>query len=215
MDQLETLKREWQAREQEFPQLTFQDIYQMLLKKSSSMVKWIFYISIGELVLWTVLSFFIPESSKEFTAEMGLTTTFKIVNGIGYVVFASFIYLFYKNYQSIQVTDNVKSLMENILKTRRTVKYFVIYNIGTAIIFWAGVNVFYYMNKDRLYSLLSTMDENYAAIPIETFTTVFFVGQLVGGLVLIGLLLLFYRLIYGILLKRLKANYKELKKMEI
>ena len=215
MDQLETLKREWQAREQEFPQLTFQDIYQMLLKKSSSMVKWIFYISIGELVLWTVLSFFIPESSKEFTAEMGLTTTFRIVNGIGYVVFAIFIYLFYKNYQSIQVTDNVKSLMENILKTRRTVKYFVIYNIGTAIIFWAGVNVFYYMNKDRLYSLLSTMDENYAAIPIETFTTVFFVGQLVGGLVLIGLLLLFYRLIYGILLKRLKTNYKELKKMEI
>ena len=42
MDQLETLKREWQAREQEFPQLTFQEIYQMNSKE-------------GELPEWNIL----------------------------------------------------------------------------------------------------------------------------------------------------------------
>ena len=62
MDELDILKREWQTREQEFPKFTSKDIYPMLLKKSSSMVKWIFYISIAEMVLWTTLYFFVPES---------------------------------------------------------------------------------------------------------------------------------------------------------
>jgi hypothetical protein len=42
MDQLELLKKQWQSREQELPKLTYNDIYSMLLKKSSSIVKWIF-----------------------------------------------------------------------------------------------------------------------------------------------------------------------------
>lgn len=215
MDQLETLKKEWQTREQVFPKLSYQEIYKMLLKKSSSMVKWIFYISIGELILWTGLSFLIPESSKQITAEMGLTTTFMIVNIITYVVFAIFIYLFYKNYNSIRVTDTVKTLMESILRTRRTVKYFVGFNIGAAIILMIGTNIFYYFNKDELYELLSQSYEGYAAIPAESFTTIFFLGQFIGGLIFIGLLMLFYRLVYGILLRRLRRNYRELKKIEV
>lgn len=215
MDQLEVLKKEWQNREQEFPKLTYEDIYKMLLKKSSSMVKWIFYISIGELILWTGLSFFVPDSSKEIIRDMGLEQTFTIINYFTYAIFLVFIVLFYRNYKQIQVTDTIKTLMENIIRTRRTVKFFVGYNIGAAILLMIGTNIFYYLNKDKLYDLLKESYEGYAAIPAESFTTVFFLGQVIGGIFFIGVLLLFYRLVYGILMRRLKRNYKELKKIEV
>ena len=215
MDQLEVLKKEWQNREQEFPKLSYQDIYKMLLKKSSSMVKWIFYISIGELILWTGLSFFVPDSSKEIIRDMGLEQTFTIINYFTYAIFLVFIVLFYRNYKQIQVTDTIKTLMENIIRTRRTVKFFVGYNIGAAILLMIGTNIFYYLNKDKLYDLLKESYEGYAAIPAESFTTVFFLGQVIGGIFFIGVLLLFYRLVYGILMRRLKRNYKELKKIEV
>ena len=215
MDQLEVLKKEWQNREQEFPKLTYEDIYKMLLKKSSSMVKWIFYISIGELILWTGLSFFVPDSSKEIIRDMGLEQTFTIINYFTYAIFLVFIVLFYRNYKQIQVTDTIKTLMGNIIRTRRTVKFFVGYNIGAAILLMIGTNIFYYLNKDKLYDLLKESYEGYAAIPAESFTTVFFLGQVIGGIFFIGVLLLFYRLVYGILMRRLKRNYKELKKIEV
>ncbi|MEZ4875889.1 MAG: hypothetical protein R2793_10680 [Flavobacteriaceae bacterium] len=210
MDELEILKKEWQTREQEFPKLSYNDIYPMLLKKSSSMVKWIFYISIAEIALWTSLYFLIPESSKEFQANMGLKTIGFWINILNYGVVFWFIYLFYKNHQKIKVTQSIKQLMKNILKTRKTVHYFVYYNIGLAAALLFAVNVYYFYNKDKLTEVLHS-NQDYAAIPAETFIT----ANIIVGVVILGLLIGFYSLIYGLLLRKLKKNYKELKKMEV
>jgi len=43
----------------------------------------------------------------------------------------------------------------------------------------------------------------------------FLMFNILGGAVMICLVLLFYFLVYGFLLKRLKKNYKELQKMEM
>ncbi len=215
MDELELLKQKWQSREQELPKLSYGDIYKMLLKKSSSIVKWIFLISIGELLFWTVLAFFVPESSKEINEGIGLKTTFIVINIVHYSIFIIFIYLFYKNYRSIEITDTIKGLMKNILNTRKTVKHFVIYNVGASVLLLIGVNLFYYTKKDELYTLMVQNYEGYGAIPKESFTSIFFMSQLIVGVILIGLILLFYRVIYGILLKRHKRNYNELEKIEM
>jgi hypothetical protein len=215
MDNLELLKEKWQTREQELPKLSYNEIYQMLLLKSSSIVKWIFLISIGELLFWTILAFFVPESSKEFNEGMGLKTAFIVINVVHYCIFALFIYLFYINYRSIRVTDTIKDLMRSILNTRKTVKYFVVYNVGAAVLLLIGVNFYYYSKKDQLYDLMVENYEGYGAIAQENFTTVFFMSQFLFGLLLIGLILVFYRIIYGILLKRLKTNYNELQKIEM
>jgi hypothetical protein len=214
MDDLDLLKQKWQSVEQELPKLSYGDIHQMLLKKSSSIVKWIFLISIAELLFWTVLAFFVPESSKTINESMGLKTTFIIVNVLHYAIFTVFIYLFYKNYRSIKVTDTIKDLMGSILSTRKTVKNFVIYNVSASILLLIGVNLFYYTKKDQLYTLMVENYEGYGAIPKESFTSVFFISQIIFGVLLVGLILLFYRVIYGILLKRLQHNYTELGKME-
>ncbi len=210
MDQLDILKKEWQSREQEFPKLTHKDIYPMLLKKSSSMVKWIFYISIAEIILWTCLYFLVPESSKKFQEGMGLEPIFMWVNLFNYLVVFAFIYLFYKNHQKIQATHSVKELMANILKARKTVHYFVYYNIGMAAVLMVLANLFYYFHKETLQTILES-DEFYSTIPADTFIQF----NIIGGLIVIVGLIVFYSLIYGLLLRRLKRNYKELKKIEV
>ena len=89
-DELDLLKKDWQKREQELPKLSYSDIYKMLLKKSSSIVKWIFYISIVEIVLWTVLALVTPNVSENFKISnqindaMGLHNILIAINIINY-----------------------------------------------------------------------------------------------------------------------------------
>lgn len=211
MDHLETLKKEWQSREQVFPKLTSKEIYPMLLKKSSSVLKWIVIISLCEIAFWTILAFFIPESSKQFNDEMGLKTVFLVINILNYTVVLFFIYLFWRNYQKIQVTNSVKKLMKYILKARKTVHYFVFYNIGVTAALLVGINSYYYFNKEQLTEILRDDNSFGAAIPAETFIGV----NIIAGILLLGFLMLFYFILYGLLLRRLKRNYKELKKIEV
>jgi len=215
MDELELLKSRWRSQEQKLPRLTYDEIYKMLLKKSSSIVKWIFFISIGEMLLWTGLAFLVPESSQRFTNEVGLSDIMIIANVLFYLVFICFILLFYRNYRKISTTDTVKGLMENIIRTRRTVNYFIIYNLVSTGVMLLGVNIFYYNNQDLVFRL---MVEDYGVLPTmdqNQFFTTFFLVQLILGAVVITLIFFFYKLVYGRLLKRLNKNYQELKKIEV
>lgn len=212
MDQLETLKKQWQEREQDLPKLSYDNIYKMLLKKSSSIVKWIFIISIAELLFWISLNFLMPESQKEIINDMGIGNIIFYSNIFHFIIFGIFILYFYKNYQSIQVTDDTKSLMKSILSTRKTVKYFVFYNVGMFVLSSVVLNVFFYNRSDQLYEVMGFAAKG---VPQDNFASVFIVSQIIAGVVFVGILILFYWLVYGILLKRLKRNYKELKKMEL
>tara|TARA_R110002050_G_scaffold273218_1_gene417266 strand:- start:539 stop:1183 length:645 start_codon:yes stop_codon:yes gene_type:complete len=214
MDQLELLKKQWQSAEQELPKLSYKEIYSMLLKKSSSIVKWIFYISIAEIIFWTVLALFVPESSRKFTDDIGLHNALVAVNVINYTIFAVFIFLFYRNYRKISTTDTIRELMHNIIRTRKTVKYFVIYNVTASILLIIGINMFYYLNQDIVFQYMIE-DYGVAKISQEKFMNTFFIIQIVFGIVMVALVLLFYRLVYGILLRRLNKNYKELEKIEL
>lgn len=213
MDELELLKKDWKTREEKHPQLSYDDIYNMLFKKSTSIVKWIFIISIGELIFWTGLSFFTPKSSYEILDKFGVTQILWVSNIIHYIVFIGFIYLFYKNYTAIKVTDSTKQLINSIIKTRKTVRYFVIYNVAVFALILIFINILYYLKSDVLMEIIG---EKYGAITdVASFLNYFFIIQIVFGVLMLGLLLLFYRVVYGILLRRLKNNHKELEKIEM
>ena len=211
MDQLDKLKKEWQSREQELPKVSYNNIYKMLLKKSSSIVKWIFFISVIELFFWISLYFVIPEDNIELMNEMGIGNIMFYSNIVHFIIFGIFIFIFYKNYQSIQVTDNTKMLMQNILNTRKTVRYFVYYNLGMFVLVSIAIDSYFYSRSHQLYEI---MDFANKGIPEEGFATNFIISQIIVGVLVIGLLIVFYRLVYGILLKKLNRNYKELEKMD-
>ena len=211
MDQLDKLKKEWQNREQELPKLSYDSIYNMLLKKSSSIVKWIFIISIIELLFWIGLNLVIPEDNLKLINEMGIGDIMHYSNIIHFIIFGVFIFLFYKNHQSIQVTDSTKMLMQNILKTRKTVRYFVYYNLGMLASGLIIIDIYFYSRSQKLYEI---MDFASKGIPEKGFANAFIMSQIIVGILVVGLLIGFYWLIYGILLKRLNNNYNELKKMD-
>ena len=135
MDELELLKKDWEKSTKKYPNLSKEDIYGVISKRSSSIVKWIFIISILEFILWTALSFFGDSNQvleKIQTYDYGFI--YYAVFVISYIVIFVFMYLFYNNYRNIAVTENTKVLMEQILKTRKTVKQYVIYNLSMMVL---------------------------------------------------------------------------------
>jgi len=213
MDELELLKKDWQKDESSYPQLTYNELYKMILKKSSSIVKWIFIISILEFVFWVFISIALKYSGYNDDMVNIESSTIFIVLSIGtYIVLAYFFYRFYINYKTINTTDNASRLMENILKTRRTVKQYVAFNL-IAMILSVGILLPYFMNNDP--NTKTIIDNATANGEIFKFYAGIIIVTLLILAVVIGVLLLFYWLIYGILLKRLNKNYRELKRLEV
>lgn len=213
MDELELLKKDWQKKDSDYPKLSYNDIYKMILKKSSSIVKWIFIISLLEFAFWSLISIILKDSEsmqrfKEYDADYILIP----LAVLSYIILAYFFYLFFMNYRKISVTDSAKVLMENILKTRRTVKQYVAFNLIFLVL---SVIVVLFIEFDKDQTLIN--QAQMAAANGEAFK--FYASIIIATFLLLalalGVLLLFYWLVYGILLKRLNKNYRELKKLEM
>lgn len=200
MDQLELLKKDWKKQEGSLPKLSKEELTKLIYKKSSSIVKWIFIISLLELVLPQIAYLFVDyEETVRFTQELGLSNFFTVISIIFYAVIIFFIFKFYRNYRTISANSNPKKLMQNILKTRRTVKYYIWFNLAMVPIV-SGIIFYKKFNSD---DFIDKLPEDVNMIMVW-FIALFFM------IVLVVLLWLFYRLIYGILLNKLKKNYKEL-----
>ena len=212
MDELDLLKKDWKKQESSFQQIGEKEIYGMLHKRSSSIVKWIVIISVLELLLWLSISFLTADDKYTKTLELyHLDTFMPIMSVISYGVIIFFIFLFFKNYKAINTTDNVKQLMQNILKTRKTVKYYVWYNLGMTAISMIIVFIFQFLYDPTIKKAIDNASSN---IDPKTFYCIMLLVYAVVIIVFIGLIWLFYRLLYGILMRRLQKNYDELKKID-
>ena len=211
MDDLDLLKEDWKKQEKSLPHLSYDEIYKMIWKKSSSIVKWIFVISILEFFLGAALNVFLADDEYWQQMERYNLTEFTIVVYIiSYLITFYFIYRFYRNYQSISTTDNASILMKNILRTRKTVKYYIGFIlISSGVVFL--ITMFLMLRNHA-------MDADSTAADMSFDTTqwlIFIGGTLLALAVLLGVIWLIYRVVYGILLRRLYKNYKELKKLEM
>jgi len=213
MDELELLKKDWQKSEHGFPKVSKEEIYNMLHKRSSSIVKWIFIISILEIVFWSIFPFVFRDSEHMKRLDSYHAENIIIpLTVISYLVLAYFIFLFYKNYKTINATGNIKALMRSILKTRNTVKYYVVFNLAYMALTTFIVLGIEFNRDEKMKSVLEEASANgellkfYAATIFLTFLFIALFAVII---------LIFYYLIYGILLKRLNNNYKELKRLEV
>jgi len=199
---VENLKEIWQNQSTSKIQFSETDIYKMIQKKSASIVKWIFYISIIEFVIFVIPTIFMDNSMEE--VALGLDGFIKIVNIINYVfVVPFFIFLFYKNHQSICVDTNSKKLIKDILKTKKTVTYYVYSQLVIA-----GLVLFVMLYK------FSSNEVFLSQLPKNTNMTLIWLVFIIVILFFLVLIWFIYKLIYGILLKKLNTNYKELLKSE-
>ena len=212
MEELDLLKKAWQKDSHSYEQVSESEIYKMLHKKSSSIVKWILIISIIEVLFWTFISlcYNIDDHMKKQHAE-NMIVYLKALTLFNYVVIFWFIYCFYKNYVKISTTSSTKQLMQDILNTRKTVHYYVWYNLTMIVLcLIAGFAIAFVFNpKMELLKDKMTNEINYHIL----FVTLAI--MLLTIVVFVGLFWLFYRLLYGILLRKLHTNYKELKKIDL
>ena len=133
------------------------------------------------------------------------------LNVVYYIILTCFIYVFYKNYKQISVTDSSRKLMKSILKVKRTVTWYV----------WFNIAIFAVSFLMLLYGSLRYGEQSQLIIDAaekagnETIFWLMLIGIcLIAVTVILALVWLFYKLLYGILLGRLKTNYRELKRLE-
>ena len=209
MKELDLLKKDWKKNSNSFQQISETEIYKMIHKKSSSIVKWILIISLLEFCFWTFSNLFI--NTDDLLRKMNhpeIVLALDILTYFNYVVVLFFVINFYKNYKTISTTVATKSLMNAILKTRKIVQYYVWYNLGMLVI----ISIFSYFiafvyNPDFAFFRERLESDGKAMF----FTIGILILTILG---LLGIFWCIYRLLYGRLLHRLYANYKELKKID-
>ena len=210
MDELELLKKDWNKSNNKYESFSDSDIYTMSHKKSSNIVKTLFYISMAELVFWVLVNFLpivLSDKMKAQLEEMSHSWIYIGLNILSYAVIILFVYLLWNAHKAISVTDNAKKLMESILKTRRIIKYYVLYNLVLASV--SMILAFIYTSSH----------DPLLAEKIDHFTNKQYIAMIgmfmLVTIVFVAVIWLFYKLLYGILLRRLNRNYKELKKIEV
>jgi hypothetical protein len=213
IDELDLLKKDWQKKEVNLPRLTYDEIYKMIWKKSSSVVRWIFYISIIEFLLPHLL-YLIPsfrdEMDYNFAKSLGINNWIIALTVVQYAVAIYFIFQFYRRYREISVLDDAKKLMKQIFRTRQTVKHYVLFCLAMVLLIF-GVFIVGMALDENLADTLNLKNQNLDPLQLKWAL----IGVMtIAGLLFTALLAGIYFLLYGLLTRKLYRNYNELKRIE-
>jgi hypothetical protein len=200
MDLLEKYKKAWNNQPNIESKLSALDIYKLAQSRSQSIVKWIFVIGVLEFVILNSLYFFvdIDKAYAEYK-KMGLENFIFYSQIAAYGILFYFLAMFYLNYKRISTTDSTRTLMKKIIKTRKTVRNYVLFNLA-------------YMALIMLVVTIASINTNFDDLSNKQIILIIF-ATLIATLLILGVLWLFYQLLYGFLLKKLNKNYKELAKL--
>ncbi|CAN0605306.1 unnamed protein product, partial [Ectocarpus sp. 12 AP-2014] len=182
------------------PKLSYDEIHKMIWKKSSSIVRWILIISILEFTVPHLL-YLLPSmrDGMELYENIGVSKYLVVLSGFTYIIAFYFIFQFYKRFKEISVLDNSKSLMKKIIKTRKTVKHYVIFSLSmimmTIIIMIIGV----YLN-DNMVNAFPELKDSLANISPEKLKITIMMSIGIFGVILTLVMGGIYFLLYGLLL---------------
>lgn len=203
---LDSLRDVWKSQVNE-KKFTSDEIFAMLKRKSSSSVKWIFMISLAELILGIVMyismfsNFSVNVYHKHLLEQMGYwAIIYEVISFIIYGATFLFIYIFFRSYRRIHVQDSIRELSKDIINFRKVVNYFIYFNlIVVFVLLW----IF----------LIPMISQNPELMDLD-WTSATGIGFIVGVLLSFSLVLavfwLYYYLVYGTFQRRLKRNLKEL-----
>jgi hypothetical protein len=201
MDVLDTYKKTWKTQVEMPCKFSTLEIYKMAHAKSSSIVKWIFVIGILEFVFMNSLYFFMDmEDAYNEYEKLGLKSFVLYSQIVAYGILLYFLIQFYLNYVKISTVASTKSLMNKILKTRKTVRNYVFFNLS-------------YLALTMIVVTIATININMEDLTNKQILIVVFL-MMIATVVILGVFWLFYQLLYGFLLKKLNGNYKELARLE-
>lgn len=196
-----------------------EDIEKMLNKKSRNYVKYILWISIAEFFVFGMINFITLFSSNfhiDFTSilnrlqiknqsqvEFSLDRIYNWMKVASLVITGIFVIIFYINYKRINVEANLKKFITHIIAFKKTVNLFIISNIVLLLLVIGCFTTF----------IIYTMRLQKIHIDNPTFWGLIS-GVTFSLLICIILILLYYKIAYGIILKRLSKNLNQLKAID-
>ena len=215
---IDSLKKQWQ--EQKVPnKYDNSEILRMLNSKSRNYVKYIFWISAAEFLIFltiNILYIFKSDGADSFIhilEKMGVQKTVELEANYAHLYFVMklaslivtgyFVIKFYLNYRKINVEENLKAFINQIVKFRKTVNQFIFINIGLLVLFMAILTCF-------VYYIMSTQNIQLTNPTMLGFIT----GLIISTLLMVLLIWLYYRIVYGTFTHRLGKNLKQLKEIE-
>jgi len=204
MKDLKQLKEQW-AQQHFDKQYSKEELNGFLQKKSTYSIKWIFYLSIAEFLIYMALPLFSPNYYESFAYYKSLDLFgFNIfMRVMGYALLLYFMWRFFQNYRKITVTASVKEHLSTILSTRKAVSQYFYANVGLLLIFTLVVFIRSFQMDANLIGL---EQENISFLMIS-----FIIGLVVA--IVLGIYGVLYYFVYGRFLKPLKRNEKELKQL--
>ncbi|REC79732.1 beta-carotene 15,15'-monooxygenase [Chryseobacterium elymi] len=215
---LDSFKKTWQEQPVQ-PKYDSNEILQMLNKKSRNYVKYIFWISVTEFLFFSVLGlfyFFQDEESDSFRKileklgaqkspeiETNFDHAYLAIKILSLLITAYFVLKFYQNYRKIKIEENLKDLIIRIIKFKKTVNAFILISIAllVAFTFVFTAFIFYVLNSQNVR-------------PDNSNLIIVIIGIIVSTVLCVLLIWLYYRLVYGIIIRKLDRNLKQLKNIE-
>ncbi|WP_315056583.1 beta-carotene 15,15'-monooxygenase [Chryseobacterium indoltheticum] len=215
---LDSFKKTWQEQPVK-PKYDNNEILKMLNKKSRNYMKYIFWISVIEFLFFSVLGVFYLIQSNESDSflsileKMGvhkdsqlvakLDKIYLIVKILSLVVTGFFVLKFYQNYRKIKIEEDLKLFIIRIITFKKTVNAFILTNIGLLLVLMSAFIgfTFYIINIQNIEVSNSTLIG-------------FLVGIIIGTILCVSLIWVYYRLVYGIIMSRLDKNLSQLKEIE-
>lgn len=215
---IDSLKKTWQDQEiaDGYDQ---SEIESMLNRKSRNYVKYILWISIAEFVIFGFINFlalFSADFHTDFTSildklqirdqsevEFSLDRIYYWMKILSLIITGVFVWVFYRNYRKINVESNLKKFITHIISFKKTVNLFIFSNIFLLVLFIGSFASF----------LAITIRKQNIHIDNPTFWGLI-TGVVFSLLICIILILLYYKLAYGILLRRLSKNLTQLEQID-
>ncbi len=215
---LDSFKETWQQQPVQ-PKYNTSEIESMLNKSSRNYVKYILWISLVEFVLILGANLyytFLGEDTADLVSVLGklgidnsdqfqntLTQLYLALKIVSLALTGIFVYLFYQNYRKINVEANLKKLILQIIKFKKTVQLFILANIVLVILFTLILGIF-------TFSVLAQQNIELTNPTIIGFVT----GLLLTMGISVVLIWIYYRVVYGFILRRLGKNLEQLQNIE-
>ena len=215
---LDSFKETWQQQPVQ-PKYNTSEIESMLNKSSRNYVKYILWISVVEFILILIANLyytFLGEDTADLMSVLGklginnssnfestISQLYFVLKMVSLGLTGIFVFLFYQNYRKIKIESNLKKLILQIFTFKKTVQLFILANIGLVILFTLILGLF---------TFLVLAEQNIA------LTNPTLIGFITGLALTMGisvvLIWIYYRLVYGFILRRLGKNLEQLQNIE-
>jgi hypothetical protein len=207
MEELELLKTHWKKQD-DFPKKSKIELHKIIKRSSSNTLKWMIAANIFELLFLVALGIYFGQKDADYS-HLFLTNTTLIAffNILDYVIIAipivfSIIYIYM--IRKIQITDSISDLLNNVLNARKLLNLYIYINLCIFIGIISFSMIYTYDEVKKMHvEGIENLSEGWI-FGIHLFSIV------ITFVLLSGIVWLFYKLLYGKLLKRLKRNIQDL-----